>query len=140
MQCSGRVHSPLATPEGQERECTQPSHRLFLHVCSSCMKRARADPTYPCILKGLGTTMARFIMDRRLCPRERTRRGIWTPSTPPTKPPSTRVVAAEGAPPSYSGYVPVIYVPRLRECGREVEAEEVSNSRNKIHQTWERPY
>ena len=31
-------------------------------------------------------------------------------------------------------------VPRLRECCRQVEAEEVSNSRNKIHQTWEWPY
>ena len=30
--------------------------------------------------------------------------------------------------------------PRLRECCRQVEAEEVSNSRNKIHQTWEWPY
>ena len=30
-------------------------------------------------------------------------------------------------------------VPRLGECCRQVEAEEVSNSRNKIHQTWERP-
>ena len=26
--------------------------------------------------------------------------------------------------------------PRLRECCRQVEAEEVSKSRNKIHQTW----
>ena len=31
-------------------------------------------------------------------------------------------------------------VPRFRECGMHVEAEEVSNSRNKIHQTWEQPY
>ena len=31
-------------------------------------------------------------------------------------------------------------VPRLRGCCRPVEAEEVSNSRNKIHRTWERPY
>ena len=31
-------------------------------------------------------------------------------------------------------------VPRLRECCRQVKAEEVSNSRNNIHQTWERPY
>ena len=31
-------------------------------------------------------------------------------------------------------------VPRLCECCRQVEAKEVSNSRNKIHQTWERPY
>ena len=31
-------------------------------------------------------------------------------------------------------------VPRLRECCREVEADEVNNSRNKILQTWERPY
>ena len=31
-------------------------------------------------------------------------------------------------------------VPRLRECCGQVEAEEVSNSTNKIHQTWERPY
>ena len=31
-------------------------------------------------------------------------------------------------------------VPRLRECCRQVEANEVSNSRNNIHQTWERPY
>ena len=31
-------------------------------------------------------------------------------------------------------------VPRLRECCRKVEAEEVSNSRKKIHQTWERPF
>ena len=31
-------------------------------------------------------------------------------------------------------------VPRLGECCRQVEAEEVSNSRNKIHQTWEWPY
>ena len=30
-------------------------------------------------------------------------------------------------------------VPRLRECCRQVEAQEVSNSRNIIHQTWERP-
>ena len=29
---------------------------------------------------------------------------------------------------------------RLRECCRQVEAEVVSNSRNKIHQTWERPF
>ena len=29
-----------------------------------------------------------------------------------------------------------IVVPSLRECCRQVEAEEVSNSRNKIHQTW----
>ena len=28
-------------------------------------------------------------------------------------------------------------VPRLRECLRQVEAEVVSNSNNKIHQTWE---
>ena len=27
--------------------------------------------------------------------------------------------------------------PRLRECSRQVEAEVVSNSSNKIHQTWE---
>ena len=33
-----------------------------------------------------------------------------------------------------------ISVPRLRECCRQVEAQKVSNSRNKIHQTWERPY
>ena len=31
-------------------------------------------------------------------------------------------------------------VPRLRECCMQVEAEVVSNSRNKIHQTWEWPY
>ena len=31
-------------------------------------------------------------------------------------------------------------VPRLQECCRHVEAAEVSNSRNKVHQTWERPY
>ena len=31
-------------------------------------------------------------------------------------------------------------IPRLRECQWQVEAEEVSNSRNKIHQTWEWPY
>ena len=31
-------------------------------------------------------------------------------------------------------------VPRLRECGRQVETEVVSNSRNKVHQTWDRPY
>ena len=31
-------------------------------------------------------------------------------------------------------------VPRLGECCRQVEAEEVSNSRKKIHQTWDRPY
>ena len=31
-------------------------------------------------------------------------------------------------------------VPRLRECCRQVEEEAVSNSRNKIHQTWEQPY
>ena len=30
--------------------------------------------------------------------------------------------------------------PRLRECCGQVEAEKVSNSRNKIHQTWERSY
>ena len=30
--------------------------------------------------------------------------------------------------------------PRLRECSRQVEAEVVSNSRIKIHQTWQRPY
>ena len=29
---------------------------------------------------------------------------------------------------------------RLQECCRQVEAEEVSNSRNKIHQTWELPF
>ena len=29
--------------------------------------------------------------------------------------------------------------PRLRECCRQVEPERVSNSRKKIHQTWERP-
>ena len=28
-------------------------------------------------------------------------------------------------------------LPRLRECSRQVEAEVVSNSSNKIHQTWE---
>ena len=28
----------------------------------------------------------------------------------------------------------------LRECFRQVKAEVVSNIRNKIHQTWERPY
>ena len=28
----------------------------------------------------------------------------------------------------------------MRECCRQVEAEEVSNSRNNIHQTWEQPY
>ena len=31
-------------------------------------------------------------------------------------------------------------VPQLRECCRQAQAEEVSNSRNKIQQTWERPY
>ena len=31
-------------------------------------------------------------------------------------------------------------VPRLRECCGQVEAEEVSNSRSKIHQTWGQPY
>ena len=31
-------------------------------------------------------------------------------------------------------------VPRLRECCRQVEAEVVRKSRNKIHQTKERPY
>ena len=31
-------------------------------------------------------------------------------------------------------------IPRLQECCRQVETEEVSNSMNKIHQTWERPY
>ena len=31
-------------------------------------------------------------------------------------------------------------VPRLRECCRQVEADMVSNTRNNIHQTWERPY
>ena len=31
-------------------------------------------------------------------------------------------------------------VPRLQECCWQVEAEVVSNSKNKIHQTWERPY
>ena len=31
-------------------------------------------------------------------------------------------------------------VPRSQECCRQVEAEEVSNSRNKIQKTWERPY
>ena len=30
-----------------------------------------------------------------------------------------------------------IVLPRLRECSGQVEAEVVSNSRNKIHQTWE---
>ena len=30
--------------------------------------------------------------------------------------------------------------PRLRECCRQVEAEVVSNSQNKIHQTWERKF
>ena len=29
--------------------------------------------------------------------------------------------------------------PRLKECCMQVEAEVVSNSGNKIHQTWERP-
>ena len=28
---------------------------------------------------------------------------------------------------------------RLQECCRQVEAEVVSNGRNKVHQTWERP-
>ena len=28
-------------------------------------------------------------------------------------------------------------LPRLRECSRQVEAEVVNNSSNKIHQTWE---
>ena len=31
-------------------------------------------------------------------------------------------------------------VPRLRECCGQAETEVVSYSRNKIHQTWERPY
>ena len=31
-------------------------------------------------------------------------------------------------------------VPRLRECCRQVEAEVVSNSRNRIHQTWGLPF
>ena len=31
-------------------------------------------------------------------------------------------------------------VPRLRECCRHVEAKVVRISRNKVHQTWERPY
>ena len=31
-------------------------------------------------------------------------------------------------------------IPRLRECCGQVEAEVVSNCRNKIHQTWERPW
>ena len=31
-------------------------------------------------------------------------------------------------------------VPRLRECCRQVEAEEVSNSRNNIHKTRELSY
>ena len=31
-------------------------------------------------------------------------------------------------------------IPRLRECCTQVEAEEVRNSRNKVHQTWEQPY
>ena len=31
-------------------------------------------------------------------------------------------------------------VPRLQECCRHFEAKVVSNNRNKIHQTWERPY
>ena len=31
-------------------------------------------------------------------------------------------------------------IPRLPECWRQVEEEVVSNSRNKIHQTWVRPY
>ena len=31
-------------------------------------------------------------------------------------------------------------VPRLQECCRQFEADMVRNSRNKIHQTWERPY
>ena len=31
-------------------------------------------------------------------------------------------------------------IPRLRECSKQVEAEVLSNSRNKIHQTWKRPY
>ena len=30
--------------------------------------------------------------------------------------------------------------PRLRECYRQVEAEVVDNSRNKVHQIWELPY
>ena len=33
-----------------------------------------------------------------------------------------------------------IRIPRLRECCRQVEAEVGSNSRNKIHKTWEQPY
>ena len=31
-------------------------------------------------------------------------------------------------------------VPRSQECCRQVEAEVVRNSRNKIHQTWEQPF
>ena len=31
-------------------------------------------------------------------------------------------------------------IPKLQECCRQVETELVSNSRNKIHQTWRRPY
>ena len=31
-------------------------------------------------------------------------------------------------------------IPRLRECCRQVEAEVVSNSKNKIHQTWGPPF
>ena len=31
-------------------------------------------------------------------------------------------------------------LPRLRECSRQVEAEVVSNSSNKIHQTWGPPF
>ena len=31
-------------------------------------------------------------------------------------------------------------VPRLQECCKQLQAEYISNNRNKIHQTWERPY
>ena len=43
------------------------------------------------------------------------------------------------APSSITG-AGTIVVPRLRECCRQVEAEEVSNSRNIIHQTWGRDH
>ena len=43
-------------------------------------------------------------------------------------------------PETHTTGLPYKAVSRLRECCRQVEAEDVSNIRNKIHQTLERPY
>ena len=63
---------------------------------------------------------------------------LWSAGKKSRPPPSSSVLAV-----SYSHNCTGLdykVIPRLRECCRQVEAEVVSNSSNKIHQTWEGPY